>query len=411
MKNKKLIKTTLLLSSMFTVMAGAIIAPSLPQIEHVFKNTKNIAFLTRLILSVPAIFTVIFSPIFGIMANKFGKKQLLLMSLSLYAIGGFSGFILNNIYFILGGRALLGIAVAGIMTISSTLIGDFFTGAERNKFIGLQGAFMGFGGVVFVSLAGILADIKWNLPFLIYLLSIVVLLIGGISLYDLKKEIHSSESTLSKSDYKLEVAKVYIFFFIGVVFFYMMPVQLPFLLDKLENMTTSKIGFTISLMELSAAIVAFNYKTIKDFLSFDTIFILSLFFMGCGYVAIAYSVQYIFINVAVFIAGMGVGLLMPLGNLWIMQLAPANRRSIMVGNITTALFLGQFLSPILLQPIINSFGVMQLFLLAGFVMIFFVVILYLKKIAVKKQKKKILKNIKDFNDSKIHNIMITFLRK
>lgn len=369
MKNKKLVEITLLLSSMFTMMAGAIMAPSLPLIEHIFRETENIALLTRLILSIPAAFTAIFAPIFGVLADKIGRKNLLLMSLILYAIGGCSGYIMNDIYTILVGRALLGISVAGIMTISSTLIGDYFTGSERNKFIGLQGAFMGFGGVFFVSLAGILADIRWNLPFLIYLLSLVAFVTGFISLREPRKHTHSPQTISETVPYKLEAAKVCLYIFIGIVFFYMIPVQLPFLLDKLENITNTKIGFAISLMQLSSAIVALNYKKIKAHLSFNLIYFLLLLFMGIGSIMISYCQQYNLILMALCISGIGVGLLMPLGNLWIMTLAPENKRGVMVGYITTAVYIGQFLSPILLQPIVKYLGVQHLFLTAGCLMI------------------------------------------
>lgn len=184
------------------MMAGAIIAPALPQIERIFQDTDNIALLTRLILSMPAIFTAIFAPIFGFLADKLGRRNLLLLSLLLYAIGGFSGFLLNDIYLILVGRALLGIAVAGIMTISSTLIGDYFTGSERSKFIGLQGSFMGFGGLVFVSIAGILA-----------------LITGSISLKDAPKKKHVLKLESNTDCNKLKALKVYALVFMGIVLY------------------------------------------------------------------------------------------------------------------------------------------------------------------------------------------------
>jgi len=155
----------------------------------------------------------------------------------------------------------LGIAVAGIMTISSTLIGDYFSGEARNKFIGLQAAFMGFGGVVFVSLAGFLAGVNWNYPFLIYFLSLLVSFIAYISIpgkiYTELKIIKSS----ADSSFTLEAIKEYVLVFIGIMFFYILPVQLPFLLDKIGDISTSEIGFAISFMQLTSAIVAFNYKS------------------------------------------------------------------------------------------------------------------------------------------------------
>lgn len=135
------------------MMVGAIIAPSLPQIERIFSNIDNIALLTQLVLSIPAIFTALFSPVFGFLADKWRRKKLLISSLVLYALRGFPGFVLNDIYLILIGRTLLEISVAGIMMISSTLIGDYFIGSERNKFLDLHGTFMGFDGVLFISFA------------------------------------------------------------------------------------------------------------------------------------------------------------------------------------------------------------------------------------------------------------------
>lgn len=359
------------------MMAGAIIAPSLPQIERIFSETDNIALLTRLVLSLPAIFTAVFSPVFGILADKLGRKKLLIASLVLYAVGGFSGFVLNDIYLILVGRALLGIAVAGIMTISSTLIGDYYTGDERNKFLGFQGAFMGFGGVVFVSFAGFLADISWDFPFLIYLLSIIVVIIASISLYEPSKKTSAKNITDNISISRLEITKVYILVFIGIVFFYMMPVQLPFLLDKLSNISNAKIGIAISTMNFSAACIALFYKKIRACFSFKSIYMMVLLFMSIGYFIISQSSNYSVILFAGIIAGIGIGLLMPLGNMWIMELAPINKRARLVGNVTTAVYLGQFFSPLLLQPIVRSFGVEKVFLLAGYIMIALSVFLYL----------------------------------
>ncbi len=106
-KNKTLIKISLLLISMMTMMAGAVIAPSLPQIKQVFIDIENIDLLSRLIITLPALFIAIFSPLAGYLADRFGRKKLLLTSLVLYAIGGSSGYFVNDIYYILIGRSLL----------------------------------------------------------------------------------------------------------------------------------------------------------------------------------------------------------------------------------------------------------------------------------------------------------------
>ena len=123
MKNKGLLKLSLLLTSMMTMMAGAIVAPSLPLISEVFKDVENIALLSRLVITLPALFIAVSAPIFGILTDKYGRKRLLLLSLALYAVSGTSGFLLNNIYALLVGRALLGLSV-GALTVCRERVFD-----------------------------------------------------------------------------------------------------------------------------------------------------------------------------------------------------------------------------------------------------------------------------------------------
>lgn len=161
---------------------------------------------------------------------------MLMFSLGLYAISGTSGFWLNDLYFILLGRVFLGVAVAGIMTIAVTLVGNYFSGLERNFFMGIQGAFVGLGGVLFISLAGIFADIHWQMPFLIYLFSLPMLILGLFFLYEPQRhkpnnELQTQHPQLVSSN-KSQINVIYLLIFLGIIFFYMMPVQIPFLLDK-----------------------------------------------------------------------------------------------------------------------------------------------------------------------------------
>ena len=246
MKNKILQKITLLLASMITMMAGAVVAPSIPQINKVFEEIPNSELLSRLILTLPAIFIALSSPLFGYLADKYGRKKFLLFSALLYSISGTSGFYLNDLYLILAGRAFLGIAVGGIMTIVITLVGDYFNGKERGAFMGQQGAFMGIGGIVFIIIAGILADVQWHLPFLIYGFAVPVFLLIYFYIYEPNIGRNPGKTIAGQVKGKAEYPKLRIFFiysiiFIGIIIFYMLPVQIPFALKGLENMNSTKI--------------------------------------------------------------------------------------------------------------------------------------------------------------------------
>ena len=148
------IKATLLLTSTLTVMSGATIAPSLPAMQEYFADVPNSALLVRLVLTIPALFIAIGGLFAGQLVDRLGRKPLLVGSTLVYGLAGASGLVLNSLGTILVGRALLGLSVAGIMTGVTTLIADYYTGQSRANFMGLQAAFMGLGGVVFLSVGG-----------------------------------------------------------------------------------------------------------------------------------------------------------------------------------------------------------------------------------------------------------------
>ncbi|MDJ0765955.1 MAG: MFS transporter, partial [Myxococcota bacterium] len=352
MRRPALTKMTLLLTSMMTMMAGAVVAPSLPQINAVFQSVPQAALLTRLVITLPAIFIAIFSPIYGYLIDRSGRKRLLLFALMLYGLAGTSGAYLHDLHLILLGRAVLGIAVAGIMTIATTLVGDYFQGKARSSFIGFQSSFIGLGGVCFIALAGWAADIHWQAPFYIYLFSFPVLLLAIFFL----PEPNPSRPAVSLTDQlvgqpvdypKLKLTVIYSIIFVCIVFFYMMPVQIPFFLKQMPGVSNAMVGYGISISTLASAVVAMNYRRVKQRLSFPLIYAIAFAALGIGYIAVSFSTTYTFSLLALVISGAGIGLMMPSGNLWIMELAPASLRGRLVGRGSTAMFLGMFFSPIL----------------------------------------------------------------
>ena len=296
MINKKLVKLTILLSASMTIMAGATIAPSLPQMKVVFNHIPNAEFIIKLVLTLPSLFIAIAAPFAGYIIDRLGRKKLLLFSLLLYAIAGTSGLYLNNLLTILIGRALLGVSVAGIMTTATTLIADYYTGTERLKMMGLQGAFMAFGGVVFICLGGCLADISWRMPFIVYAFSLLVFLLVLKFIYEPKRIIKDTQNNALKISSKNKFSKklyiLYFIGFIGFIFYFMIPVEIPFLLNDIGSISNAKIGYSISISILAGAIVALNYSKIKIKLSYPVIYTIIFCMMCIGFLIISFSKSY-----------------------------------------------------------------------------------------------------------------------
>jgi MFS family permease len=369
--NKLPVKITLLLIGTLTVMSGATIAPSLPAMQEFFKAVPNSEYLVRLALTLPALFIALGAPIVGVAIDKFGRKPILLFSLALYGLAGSSGFVLSSLESMLVGRAFLGISVAGIMTIATTLVGDYYSGPSRAQFLGLQSAFMGLGGVLFLSLGGFVADLNWRFPFLIYLMALLLLPCAFLFLPEpLRSSAQRASNDVAAPKFPLQpVAITYGIALVSQIVFYLIPVQLPFYLQQIANASASQSGLAIALTTLCSAISSLNYQKIKAKLDFSAIYGISFVNIALGYGLIAWAVNYPIVLLGLAITGVGLGLLMPNMNFYLTSIAPDNLRGRVLSGITTAFFLGQFLSPLLSQPLSKSIGLGSTYGVAALVML------------------------------------------
>lgn len=371
--NSLLTKATLLLVSTLTVMAGATIAPSLPAMQDYFATVGNVELWVRLVLTIPALFIVIGSPIAGMIVDRLGRKPLLIAAAALYGLAGSSGFVLNSLPTILLGRALLGLAVAGIMVSATTLIADYYVGQARANFMGLQAGFMGLGGVLFLTGGGYLANSNWRLPFLIYLFSWLLLPLIIVSLSEPRRiNTESSAQTLQDGDRSanlpVPIKMLTLVFGIALltqIIFYLIPVQLPFYLRSLSNATPGLSGMAIAFCTLFSAFASMSYGKVKARLSFVSILPLIFGLLGIGYGIIGLAGSYDLVLVGLAIAGLGLGLLMPNLNVWVSSEVPDAMRGRALGGLTTFFFLGQFLSPIVTQPVSQQAGLGMTYSLAG----------------------------------------------
>ena len=362
------VKAAILLVSSLTIMSMITISASLPDMTKAFAHLPNASSLVKLVLSFPGLFIALSAIVAGLIIDKFGRLKLLGIALVLYAVSGSSGYWLDNIYLILAGRALLGISVGISMTIVTTLVADYYQGKARQKFAGIQIAVMSLGGIVFITLGGFLADINWRVPFLLYFFSILILPFTYLYLKEPSR--HSEAKSISKA---IKSPKIIWFVFINVmlmwVIFFIIPVQVPFYLKSIGVEKNALIGIAIASSTFFSAVSAFSYSKIKDRLNFQQVFCLGYFLMALGFIGIALSTTYLMALIGILIVGLGMGVLIPNANIWVMQLAPLEIRGREIGRLTTFWFMGQFLSPIVLLPFLQLISLAQLFYVISGVLI------------------------------------------
>lgn len=354
----------LLAASSLTVMAGATIAPALPSMAQHFaaadpEHGERAAFLVRLALTGPGLLTAIVSLAAGPLIDRVGRVPPLLAGLVLYIAAGTSGLYVQTITQLLVGRALLGVAVALVMVATTALIGDLYQGPRRQKFNGLQGACMSFGGVLFLVAAGFLADTGWRSPFVIYFAAAGVLLAALMLAANLRAATNAAgsspqpEQTVSPG----AIGRILILGFVGMVLFYMIPTHLPFRLDEIGITERKYGGIAIAASGLVAGVIAASYSIARARLSFLAIVAVQMGLMAASFAIIAKAESYPLILLGAVVNGLGQGFMIPNLTTWVQSESPVHLRGRNIGWLVSAVFLGQFLSPIITKPLGDRFGI------------------------------------------------------
>ena len=340
MKKRRLLYTILSIS-LLTVMAGAAIAPALGTISKHFAGQSPL--LIQLIVSLPALFIILTNLVFPLLCRLMKTRTLALTGLLLYVLAGAGAFFVDNIWVLLVFRALMGVSVGMIMPLSTGLLAYYFPPEEQAGLMGLSAAMNQMGGVVATFLAGTLASISWNYAFLVYLLGLIAIILvalflpnehlsrrGGVSL-SLLKRFHPSVVGM----------------FLVMVLFFIYPTNFALT----ASASLSEMGITLVMVGLD--VVAFLVGLVFGFLmkrfAAQMKYAAPLGFMA-GYLCLAAGNSLVWLLLGSALIGIANGIGVPYLNTIGSVKAGKEAATTVMPLLSAALYLGQFLSPLIVSP-------------------------------------------------------------
>lgn len=176
-KNKTMLKLSILLVSVITASAPAINA-NIPVLAQAFPQVP----LTQveLLTTIPSFFLMLALLISNWVARHIGIKQTVLLGVVLTTIAGLSPLAINNFWLLMASRAAFGFGVGLFNSLLVVIISHFFEGQERSQTIGFQSTFEGLGGVLVTFIAGQLVQINWHMSFWAYIITVPALILFAI---------------------------------------------------------------------------------------------------------------------------------------------------------------------------------------------------------------------------------------
>lgn len=345
----------LLLAAVMPPMAIITLVPVIPLLMREFSSVEGFQFLVPIAVTIPALCVALFSPVAGWISDRAGRKNLLVIALLIYAGIGIVPYFLSDLKQIIGARIGLGIAEAIIMTVATALIGDYFTGKERERWVARQIAVVALSAIVLSAVGGILGEIFGARgPFLVYLLAIPLALMVAVVLFEPGR----TAKQAGDGNLKLPLARIMPLLlttlFVGIIF-YTMIVKLGEILGLTAEVSPGQIGAIAAAANIGVAAGSMLFGRFKG-ASGPMLVLMGLALAAVGYLGTGLSGSLLVTSVFAVVACLGFGMLLPTMLTWILQLLPENVRGRGTGLWTGVFFFGQFAAPILAAALQGKLG-------------------------------------------------------
>lgn len=355
MNRKKIgpgVTSAILSLSLLTVMAGAAVAPALNTIQEYFSGTNSM--LVQMIISIPALFIVITSLVFPALCRKFGARTLLLAGLLLYTVGGCIAGLFSNIYLLLAMRALVGIGVGIVMPMSTGLLAFYFEPSRQDRLMGYSSALNQLGGSVATLLSGLLATITWRISFLVYLMGLISIVLTLIFMPNdnigQKKEKKEQNSGTFRTYYPFIIAM-----FLLMFIFFIYPADFAIETAKEGVIPQSQVAVIMALMDALGFAGGLAYSALGRRSGLRAKYVTPLLFL-ISYALLAFVGGYFAAIVGSVLIGAGSGFGIPFLISTASKRAGKTAGTTVLPLISAALYLAQFLTPVILSTVEAAFG-------------------------------------------------------
>lgn len=347
----KMLKPTIISISMATAMAGAAIAPALAVIAKAYPDANPT--IIKMMLTAPSIAIIPFTFVSSYLTTKLSKRTIAMIGLGTFLIGGVGPSFMTTIELILFFRLILGAGVGILMPLSQSLIYDYFTGTERTKMMGYNSAIGNFWGMAAMLLGGWLAAFGWHFPFYSYMTGVIIFAL--IFFFLPKGKIREVRQEQQKSKIPFAIYGYAIAMGAVMLVYYSVSTNIALYLEQ-NNLGGSVLaGTIISLTTFGGMFSSLFIVQIKKLLKkFLILFMLTAMCMAFLFLSITKSIPLVMISV--FIVGCGQGLLFPVITMKALDCVQLQQTSKSIAILTSIIFIGQFLSPILLDTISKITG-------------------------------------------------------
>lgn len=355
----------LLLASTLTVMAGALLSPAVPLIAADLDVTDTRA---GLVVTLHALSLALASPVVGLLVDRHGPRAVLAAGLVLYGVAGGAGAVAPGYLPLLATRLVFGVGAAAVFAASAVLFLRLSSGSRQASLLGMRSTATSLGGVVWPLVGGAAAVAGWRLPFAAYLVGVPLGLAAWAVLprdVDRARETPGSWSTTTILRRRPVAMGLCLLFGLGTALLYLALVFVPIALAASGTRSSLAIATVAASMSAAMSLSALGYPLLSGRLSRLRLLSVSYGVIGLGLFLLAGAESVPGMASAAAVFGAGFGPTIPALTAMLGAAVPGEVLGRAMALSGTAIFLGQFLSPLVFGPLVDHSSAETGFRVAG----------------------------------------------
>ena len=314
-------------SSIALMMGVNFIQPALPALTQPFHVSDAQLSWVMTVFTAPAI---VLSPIFGVIADLYGRRLLLALGLIAFGIFGAAMAFAPSFGWLLAFRTLQGVAFSAVIPLTIVLIGDLLEGDSEIGGQGLKVFLDRIGYLVFPPLGGLLAAVAWFWPFVFYVLTIPVGLAAFYWMPETKGK--RSERTMTYLGDILRLTRhprLVIAFSAGFLRFFLdygFLTYFPLFLVRTHGISTATAGLLYVFFSIGAMMTSSQAGRIAAGRDKANILFVAFAISGAAVLAVPFLPGIGLVGGALFFYGLANGVISPMQKSLLTQNAPAELR-------------------------------------------------------------------------------------
>ncbi|HIX26867.1 MAG TPA: MFS transporter [Candidatus Barnesiella excrementigallinarum] len=338
--------------SALSALPGLAVSPILGQMSAIFPHASE--FDIQLLSSLPSLLTIPFILLSGKLTERVNNIALLQAGLVIFALSGVLYLFSTQMWQLIAVSALLGIGAGIIVPLSTGLISRHFEGRYRTQQFGLSSAITNVTLVLATMLTGYLAEVNWHLPFVVYLVPVLSLLLS----FSLKRDSVSSKPVVEADAGRIDKRRlVGLMAFYGLITYLVIIVSfnLPFLMKE-YHFDTGASGIIISLFFLAIMLPGFFLNPVLSFLGSLTKFT-SLSCIAVGMLLILMSGNEWVLGGGAVLIGLGYGVMQPVIYDQTTRVADTSKVTFALALVMAMNYLAILLCPVIIDTLQSLFHI------------------------------------------------------